>query len=370
VEHPPFERWTNLLALCTLAGCGHSEPFTPRDFGTDQPFDPTPPIQLTFNHGHDRGAAWLPDGSAILYSTQPEGSTDHDVCLAVLPPTGGRQRQLTCDLNPNAERLTEALESAAPAADGRLAYVASTGRVGLIAPELQQLSLATVADPVTRVPLLRIPYTIPGRRTHGGISQLRWLSSNRLLFLGEAASIVTQCIGCMSDTLRSGLDAVWLDASTAGAAPQAIPGTDNASGVCPGATEDEIYYTLNGDTRVYHQVLSSGVVSVVHDFGAAGIARDVQVVGGRMAVVVGGRVHFSVDPSLGPTQWDSGGIVHLVNLQDGSDITLADPTQGLFRRPQISPSGTQVVVERNPFVVLEGDTMVLPVADLFLIGQP
>ena len=381
VPHPPFERWINLIVLCTLAGCGHSEPFTPGSFGTDQPFDPTPPVQLTLNHGHDRRAAWLPDGSAILYSTQPEGSRDHDICLAVLPPTGGRQRQLTCDLNPNAAQLTEALESAAPAPDGRLAYVASTGDIGLIAPELQQLSLATVADPVTRVPLLRIPYTIPGRRTHGGISQLRWLSPTRLLFLGEAVSVLPLCDDCMKDTLRSGLDAVWLDASTAGATPQAIPGTDNASGVSPGASEDEIYYTLNGDTRVYHQVLSSGVVSVVHDFGAAGIARDVQVVGNRMAAVVGGRVHFGVDPSLGPTQWDSGGIVHVINLQDGSDMTLDDPSNGgLFRRPQMSPSGAQVVVERNPYLFIEIldpsgavvgiDTTVIRVGDLFLMGQP
>jgi len=381
VPNPPLRRWINLLALCTLAGCGHSEPFTPQNFDTDQPFDPTPPVQLTLNHGHDRRAAWLPDGSAILYSTQPEGTRDHDICLAVLPPTGGRQRQLTCNLTPNGGQLTEALESAAPAADGRLAYVAATGGIGLIVPELQELSLATVADPATRMPLLGIPYTIPGRRTHGGISQLRWLSTSRLLFLAEAVTVLPLCEGCMRDTLRSGLDAVWLDASTPGATPQAIPGTDNASGVSPGATEDEIYYTLNGDTRVYHQVLSSGAVSVVHDFGAAGIARDVHVVGSRMAAVVGGRVHFGVDPSLGPTQWDSGGVVHLVNLQDGSDVPLDDPTQGgLFRRPQISPSGTQVVVERNPYLFIEIldasgavvgiDTTVIRVADLFLMGQP
>jgi hypothetical protein len=380
-QYPPLESWIKLLALCTLCGCGHSEPFTPGNFGTDQPFNPTPPVQLTLNHGHDRRAAWLPDESAILYSTQLEGSRDHDICLAVLPPTGGRQRQLTCELNPNAAELTEALESAAPAADGRLAYVAATGRLNLIAPELQQLSLATVADPITRTPVLRIPYTIPGRRTHGGISQLRWLSPTRLLFLGEAVSVITPCPGCQKDTLRTGLDAVWLDLSAAGAAPQAIPGTDNASGVTPGATADEIYYTLGGDSRVYHLDLATGAVSVVHDFGAAGIARDIHVVGNRMAAVVGGRVHFTVDPALGPVQWDSGGIVHVVNLQDGSDMTLDDPSNGgTFRRPQISPSGSQIVAERNPFVFLEIvdqngavigiDTMVVRVADLFLMGQP
>jgi hypothetical protein len=380
-RHPCSGSWFALLALWGLAGCGHTEPFAHQDFGTDAPFDPTPPIRITLNTGHDRRAAWTPDGSAILYSTQLEGTRDHDICLAVLPPTGGRQRNLTCDLTGDSKNLTESFESAAAAQDGRLAFVAGTGAIGLAAPELQQLSLATLADPAARTPLLTIPYTIPGHRTHGGISQVQWLGPTRLLFLGEAVSIASLCLGCQRDTIRSGLDAVWLDVMAPGGTPQAVPGTDNASGVSPGVSEDELYYTLGGDTRVYRQVLSSGTVSVAYDFGAAGIARDVHVVGSRMAAIVGGRVHFTIDPSLGPTQWDSGGIVHLVSLTDGTDLTLDDPTQtGLFRRPRISPDGSQIVVERNPLVFTELrdpsgaligiDTSVVRVADLYLMGQP
>jgi hypothetical protein len=376
----PLRRWVRLLALGALSSCGHTEPFEGRDFGSDQPFDPTPPVQITLNRGHDRRAAWLPDESAILYSTQLEGRPDQDMCLAVLPPTGGRQRQLTCDLTPEAGTRSESLESAAPAADGRVAFVAATGTIGFIGPDRQDLALATVADPAARTSLLRIPYTIPGRPTHGGISQLRWLSPTRLVYLAEAVNVVTPCIGCQKDTLRSGLDAVWIDVSS-GSTPQAVPGTDYASGVSPGGTADDVYYTLGGDTRVFHQVLTTGAVSVVYDFGAAGIARDVHVVGNRMAAVVGGRVHFTNDPSLGPTQWDSGGVVHVVSLEDGSDVTLDDPSNmGLFRRPQISPSGSQVVVERYPLVFLEIlnaegavigiDTMVVRTADLYLMGQP
>jgi hypothetical protein len=84
--------------------------------------------------------------------------------------------------------------------------------------------------------------------------------------------------------------------------PAAVPGTDLASGVSPGASADEVFYTIGGDTRVFHRVLSSGEVSVAHDFGAAGIARDVHVVGRRLVAVVGGHVAFGVDPVLGPTQ--------------------------------------------------------------------
>jgi hypothetical protein len=363
-----------LLTLSALAGCGHSEPFGAGDFGSQTPLDPGRPVQLTLNRGHDRRAAWLPDGSAILYSTQLSGSRDNDMCLAELPPTGGRQVRLICDLTANGGMLTEALESAAPAADGRLAFVAASGERGGLVPDFQQLSLATVADPATRTSLLSIPYTIPGSRTHGGLSQLRWLGPNRLVYLGEAVTMLPLCEGCEKDTLRSGIEAVQLDLASA-ATPQAIPGTSNASGVCPGANEDEIYYTLNGDTKVYRQTLSTGAVSAAYDFGAQGIARDVHVVGNLMAAVVGGRVHFGIDPSLGPIQWDSGGIVHLVDLSAGSDVTLPDPTSlGLFRRPQISPSGSEVVAERYPLIitVLESsvDTSVSRTADLYLMAQP
>lgn len=373
-------RLAALLGLAWLLGCGHSEPFGNRSFETDQPFNPSPPVQLTLNRGPDRGASWLPDGSGILYSTQGVATPENDICLANLPPTGGRQRSLHCTLSPTGTNLTEALESAAVSQDGRLAFFAASSPIGALAPERQDLALAPLNDPATRTSLLRIPYTIPGRRTHGGLSQIHWLSPTRLLYLGEAVSLIRPCQFCQIDTLRSGLDAVWLSVEPVGA-PQPIPGTDNASGVSPGSTADEVYYTIGGDTRVFRQTLSSGQVSVAHDFGPAGIARDVHVLGDRMAAVVGGRVHFRDDPTLGVTQWDSGGIVHVVNLQDGSDLVIPNPPDlALYRRPRISPDGTGIAVERYPLILMEirdqtgsliqVDTLVSRVGDLYLFGPP
>jgi hypothetical protein len=379
--HPHLRRWIGLLGLSVFAGCGHSEPFGSGDYSTDQPFSPTPPVQITLNHGQDQRAAWLPDGSGILYSTQLDGSVDNDVCLALLPPTGGRQRALTCNLTVRGTELTEAFDSPAPGADARLAYVAATGQRRAVIPDLQELSLATVANPVARTRLLGLPYTIPGGRSHGGISQIHWLGPNKLLYLGEAVTVITPCNGCEKDTVRSGLDAVTLNVDGSTAAPQAIAGTDYASGVSPGGSEDEVYYTIGGDTRVFHQTLSSGAVSVAHDFGGAGVARDIHVVGDRLAAVVGGRVHYADHPALGPTQWDSGGIVYLVNLSDGAEVSLTDPTElALYRRPRISPSGNQIVVERYQMILLDirdqngtligVDTTVARPADLYLLGQP
>src|SRR5690349_24936361 len=110
---PELARSARILALLVASGCGHSDPFGAERFDTDQPFNPSPPVQLTLNRGIDRRAAWLPVGSAILYSTQPQ-TLDHDVCLAVLPPSAGRQRALHCALQRNGEQLTDAIKSAAP----------------------------------------------------------------------------------------------------------------------------------------------------------------------------------------------------------------------------------------------------------------
>jgi hypothetical protein len=352
-----------LLALAAALGCGHTEPFSTPPFDRDQPFDPTPPVRLTLNRGPDLQPAWLPDGSGILYSTQLLDSRGNDVCLARLSATGGSQRQLSCALTPNSINLTDALESAAPAAGGRLAYIAATSGIGAVVPDAQSIVLGSVSDPATRQSLQSVPYTIPGGRLHQGVSQIRWLGPNRLVFLGEAVTVRKPCQFCPLDTLRSGLDAVWLNVDGTPVTLHAIGGTDYASGVSPGASEDEVYYTLNGDARVYRKQLSTGDVTVAHDFGPAGFARDVDVVGTRMAVVVGGRVAFTVDSSLGPTQWDSGGVTHVVNLQDGADMILAAP--GLSRRPQLSPSGSAVVVE-----VYSLDTTGSAVGDLYSFGQP
>jgi hypothetical protein len=196
------------------------------------------------------------------------------------------------------------------------------------------------------------------------------LSSNRILFLGEQVSYSQACGACPLDTLRTGLDAAWLAVDEVNPSPQGIPGTELASGVSRGSNEDEVYYTIGGDSRVFRRNLSDGAVAVVHDFGPAGITRDVHVVGSRMVAVVGGRVTFGTDPQVGQVQRDSGGVLRVVDFQAGTDVALEGP--GLFRRPQISPSGSGVAVEVYPFIISGDppDTAVSPNSDLYLYGQP
>jgi hypothetical protein len=200
------------------------------------------------------------------------------------------------------------------------------------------------------------------------VQALRWLDSDHLIFVGGIAGLRRSCATCrVLDTVATGLKVDILDLSVA-AVPSPVPGTDQASGLSVGSSSDEIYFTLSGDTRVFRQTISTGETQVVHDFGSAGIARDVHVVGGRLAAVVGGRVNVLVDPILGPLQWDSGGVIHLVDLATDGDVALA-PGARLFRRPSLSPAGDQLVAEGYPLIVAT-DTTVSRAGDIFLFTTP
>ncbi|MDF3052466.1 MAG: hypothetical protein K0S19_571, partial [Geminicoccaceae bacterium] len=179
VQSGPFTLRAWLLFL-SLLGCGHTEPFTATPPGTDQPFEIGPPARLTVNSGPDRGAAWLPDGSGILYSTQQLERPDNDVCLALIPPSGGSQRQLSCDLTPTGADTTEAIEFPAPTPDGRLAFVALGSPINAITPRTVAISIGSQVNPSDRTGLQPLPYTLPSGTLHSGASQLRWLSPDTL----------------------------------------------------------------------------------------------------------------------------------------------------------------------------------------------
>ena len=371
-----------LPALCAGAllvlACGHSDPFTTPPYGSDRPFDPAPPVRLTLNQDSDREPSWLPDGSAILYSAAESGRKDADVCLAVLPAGGGSQQRLVCDLSPRGGDSTNAIESAVVSAGGRLAFAKHGSVIDAVGPSHQAITVGTLSDVAAAAEIQSLPYTIPGETRHQVLTVLRWTGDDRLAFVGGAVVYRPPCNGCAPDTIATGLKVAVLDLSAESPAPVAIPATDFASGVSGGATADELYYTIGGDSRVFRRMLSSGTVDVVHDFGPAGIARDVHVVGDRLVAVVGGRVIFGIDPDLGPTQWDSGGVVHLLDLDSGGDVALEGP--GLFRRPALAPAGDRVVAEGYPLIITDTidpitglpakDTTVARAGDLYLFATP
>ena len=364
-----------LLAAALALGCGHTEPFSNPNYGTETPLDDTPPQRLTYNTAADRGAAWLADGSGIVYSAQQAGRADGDVCLAVLPPTGGSQRNLWCDV-PDGPDQRDAIESAAPAAGGGLAFLSATGSVTGANPGREAIALAPTLDPRGASEVRTFPYTPEGGVPDGTAQHLRWLDATRLVYVGSQFRTRQECANCIMDTLLIGQGVTLIATDKPGSTPISLPGTANATGVATGPDPDQVFYTLAGDTRVYRRTLSSGAVDVAHDFGPAGVARDISMAGDRLAAVVGGRVHFVVDPLFGPVQWDSGGEIHVVNLGTGEDALL-EPGLQLFRRPAIAPEGNAVVAEGYGLTIIRTsvspvifDTTVSKSCDLYIYGAP
>ena len=365
-------RWTTgALLLCWAgAACSHSEPFS-NPQGTDVPFDAGPPARLTLNPAHDGNPSWLADGTGILYSAQQLDRADDDVCLAELPPTGGSQRRLVCDI-PGDKESSDAVQSAAAAADGRLAALsAGNGNLGGTSPVFLGIAVAPTLDASNAQTVRGLPFTPTGGTAQDYAGYLRWLSEDRLVYVGQHFIVRRPCPeqGCPLDTLLNGTDVTILDLAGETVTGAAVPGTTLATGVAPVQEGTAILYTLSNDTRIYRRALASGDVAVVHDFGPAGVVRDVHAAGNRIAAIVGGRVEFTVDPRSGPTQWDSGGVLHVLDLEGDAETVLDTPGR-LYRRPAVSPDGASVVAEGFPLVitgpVLTPDTTVSKSGDLYL----
>ena len=210
-------------------------------------------------------------------------------------------------------------------------------------PQVEGLVVAPLADPANAIELRSLDYTAPSDHLHQGISHIGWLSPTRLVYLGERVTYPQACGGCAPDTVRTGIEITTLDFSGATPVLAIVPGTDSASSVAVGGTGDTIYFSRNGDSRVYRYTFSSGQTDTVHDFAAVGIARDVDVSAGRLVAIVGGDVTYIVDTILGASQVDRGGEIHVVTLASGAETVIGNSTSR-FRRPALSADGTRVVV--------------------------
>ena len=369
---------TLALAL-DLVACQHTTPFPPGDYGSGQPFATGPVRRITFNLGDDRAPAWLTDGSGLLYSLQHLDRPDLDRCLGLLPPGGGRLEREVCDRNLAADDSTNVLTEPAADATGRLAYLLVGSRIRDIAPGYVAVVLGTLESPTAVRTLWIFPDTAADGVRHDEASQLRWLSPTSLVFLVEHVGYP----GSPQDTVRTGGEIARLDLGGPAPTFAVVAGTRDASSVAAGETPDVIYFTLGGDSRVFRQVLSTGAVSVTHDFGAAGIARDVQLAGNRLVAVVGGKVGFAFDSTFGyHVQTDQGGELHVVDLATGMESLPAAGMFLLFRRPALAGPLARLVAEGYPYSIdsiyvgpdtmkrLVVDTVVARSADLWLVDLP
>lgn len=360
--------------LLALAACSHSEPFDPPDTELDGPLAGGEPTRLTYGDAVG-DAAWTTDGSSIIYAGGRHTGDRLDRCLNILPAGGGTVRREICNPSIFDESITDIFGNPVVSADEQLAFYYANAPGGGT-PAFQGIYATTIAAPAVTTPVRSIPFLGADGIFYKSISHLRWLSASEIVFIAHAEAIVVPCAGCDAEVYlhpRTLFRAV----AVAGAELTPVPGTAFATSVAAGASSDQIYFTLANDARIYHLLLSTGAASIVHDFGGAGIARDVHFGGGRLTAIVGGRVRVVLD-AIGPLQTgDSGGHLYLLEPATGAVTRLTDDSRW-FRRPALSPTGGLIVGEG--FAVSIGqdpnappevlDTTVSPVGDLWRYGTP
>ena len=342
-----------------LAACEHTAPFRPGAYGPSGILTPGNPARLTYNPGQDLMPAWSSTSAEIVYTAQRLDRADGDYCLAFLPAAGGAISRYVCRTSAADDSLN-VFDETALSADSQIAYVraSNTRAVFRLGPDAEQLVVAPVADPNDVRVLQRLPFTAPWGTTFDGLSHLTWLGRNRLAAVGERVTY-PQCHGCPPDTVRTGIETVIIDFTTAVVGLSRFQNGDGASSLAADRSGDTLYFTRDGDSRVYRHVFSSSRTDTIYDFGAAGIARDVSVSRSRLAAVVGGDVSYFVDSVLGASQPDRGGPLYLMIL--GSPPTQLGNAAWRFRRPQVAPDGKHLVVAA---------WNVAPTSDLWLFQLP
>lgn len=358
-------------------------PAAPQDYSSKTPLGTGDPVRLTYNPGADERATWLPDGSAFLYTAEHLDSPERDRCLEQMAATGGAVSREICADPLTSPDSQNTFASAAVAPDGRMAYVRTSSRFSPMPAGFNHaaLVLASIARPLDATVLEPLAFFGPNGRTVSMVTSIHWVGANALIFLGERLAYESPCGSCRPDTLRWGLeiDRLYLGAGGHVDSVTAVPGTDGASSLAY-AGGDTIYFTRNGESRIYRQLLTQGIAAVVHDFGA--LTRDVGVAGARFTAVVGGSYTYGFDTAQNAfVQRDHGGDLRIFDLLDGE--TIVHLPEAYLRRPVSSPGGGVMVFEVYPYAVdtifstdprnfgaiVAIDTTFSRVADLWRLGS-
>ena len=361
------------LSMLLALACGHGEPFAVQEHGPDGLFAAGEPARLTFGDAVGE-PAWAPDASAIVYAGGAMTGVPPDRCLMSIPATGGTIVSEVCD----AAALADAVDTwAFPAISGDQLAFHYQNSVRGIAPTVAGIYVGPLVAPVVSGPVRSIPFFAPDGVFYVAASHVTWLGGE-ILFIGYSEQTVWPCAIC--DPIRVEYPLALLrGAALPGSTFAPVPGIAFPTSAVAGASSDELYFTLANDSRIYHEVLSTGTRSVVHDFGTAGIARDVSYAAGQVAAVVGGKVKVWLEPA-GPLQSaDEGGHLYVLDLVTGNSRRLTDDSRW-FRHPAFSPTATALVgegyavtIDQDPASPPDApvlDTTVTPRGDLWLYGSP
>jgi WD40 repeat protein len=338
-------------AVLFLTACAHTElsPVDPPD--NPPPGDGTWPRQVTYSTFDDRHPQWLPDGSGVIYSTERgDQQSDRDRCIGLLPPEGGTQLWRRCEADGrHLVDTTDVFEWPSISPTGDAVFIRTTGWSGLKKTGQPRIARTDGLDFQHSRTIRTLPFFPPGGRQEVIGWTFRWLAADQVAYLGVLEYF--QGSTFFPDTFFTGQQVTLMQfTSDSTATFTVVPGTDYASSVAVGDDSTSIYYTLGGDSLVYRRHLISGVVDTVHNFGYNRVARDVSVRGTRLAAIVGDSVVFRYEAAHDSwIQRDEGGSIAVVDLTTGVETYYSESPIWLFRHPEISPDGTRLVVERQPF---------------------
>ena len=353
-----------VLAFVALVGCSHEQPFQPIDETIDRPFHPGVPTRLTYNPGADLRPAWLPDGSAIVYAWQQLDQPDRDRCLGFMNAAGGTRYRTVCNPSASAVDSTDLFDSPAPSPDDRLLYIRGISPRNAPSTSSAGVYVGPLSDPLNATKLVNLPSTPPGGSMQGHISDAHWVNDSRVMYLGEKVQYFPPIRGDPADTAITGLEIVDMELGGAVPSLSVVPGTSGATSMTLTNGGDTLVYTLATDSRVFARALSTGQVTVLHDFGALGAVSDVALRDDQLVAVVG--------------TWPEGGQLWSVNLTSGNQAPLPlGPEVVQFRRPAFAPAGNPVrlVAEGYSLTTVTDrfgmvETVVSPVGDLYLYEAP
>jgi hypothetical protein len=352
--HPiPARPWW--LAVLAAAACNHSMPFQPGSDSPDTPRDAGLPHLMTYSTDPDITPARAGSGDGWLYAYTVRTSAAVNRCVAGLPLEGGSRTRTYCDVTLGRPGGNSTVTWPAESPDGRLAYFRTRGLGAGSAQTSAALVLGSFDSRDSGRILRSLPYNA-GPDVVRGITHLSWLDSHTLIFVATQTDYRITCNGCTSlDTLEGGLRIERLDIDQSGAAPDVMPGTALASSVQPTSDGSGFYFTLAADSRVYRRQLSTGATTTVYDFGAAGVARDVQLADSVLYAIVGGQV---APDTLTTIQVDHGGALMRVDLRTGARDSLPVPGMRL-RHPSLRSTSHRILVESA-----------IPSPDLWLVQTP
>src|SRR5690606_8925744 len=133
-----------------------------------------------------------------------------------------------CHRDPAYDDTTDVWEAPAVSAEGRVAYLRVTSRIGRQKRDFAEIVVAPLDDPADATLVVAVPYTAEDGRLHSSAAEISWVGPDRFVYLAQR--LIFQGSTFFPDTFVTGVGIVEVDLG-AGAARRLLPGTLWASSV-------------------------------------------------------------------------------------------------------------------------------------------